>query len=73
MIYIVPQTPPKGILLIKQIRKQELPNIGTAEVLIGRNVVKENWADMRRYKLNRSLMRKEQGSCTACKVQAADK
>ena len=47
VIYIVPQTPPKGILLIKQIREAGVTaQLVTAEVLIGRNVVKENWADM---------------------------
>ena len=43
IIYVVPQTPPKGILLIKQIKEAGIKTqLLTAEVLIGRNVVKEN-------------------------------
>jgi branched-chain amino acid transport system substrate-binding protein len=47
VIYLAPQTVPKGVLLVKQIKeagvKQQLV---TAEVLIGRNVVEENAADL---------------------------
>ena len=47
VIYIVPQVPPKGVLLVRQINeagvKQQLL---TAEVLIGRNVIKDNADDM---------------------------
>ena len=47
VIYIVPQAPAKGILLIKQIKEAGLNQHSlTAEVLIGRNVVKDNAADM---------------------------
>lgn len=47
VIYVAPQAPAKGILLIKQIKqlgmKQQLM---TAEVLIGRDVVKDNAGDL---------------------------
>ena len=47
LIYIVPQTVPKGVLLVKQIKEAGLnTQLLTAEVLIGRNVIKENAADM---------------------------
>ena len=47
VIYIVPQAPAKGILLVKQIKEAGLDTqLLTAEVLIGRNVIKENSADM---------------------------
>ena len=43
VIYIVPQSPPKGILLIKQIGEAGIKaQLVTAEVLIGRNIVAEN-------------------------------
>ena len=46
VIYIVPQTPQKGVLLIKQIKEAGLKQqLLTAEVIIGRNIVKENAAD----------------------------
>jgi len=46
VIYIVPQAPPKGILLVKQIKEAGLKQqLLTAEVLIGRDVIKENAAD----------------------------
>lgn len=42
LIYIVPQAHPKGILLIKEIKEAQLKQqLLTAEVLIGRNVIKE--------------------------------
>lgn len=43
VVYIVPQTPAKGVLLIKQLREQgvEQPLL-TGEVLMGRDVVEEN-------------------------------
>ena len=47
VIYLVPQAPAKGVLLVKQLKeagaKQQLL---TAEVIIGRNIVKENGADL---------------------------
>ena len=47
IVYVVPQTKAKGVLLVKQLKeagaKQQLV---TAEVLIGRDVVKENPADV---------------------------
>lgn len=47
VIYIVPQAPPKGVLLIKQLREQGLTKqLMTAEVLIGRDVVKEHGKEM---------------------------
>ena len=47
VIYILPQAPAKGILLIKQIKESGLnTQLLTAEVLIGRNIVAENGADM---------------------------
>lgn len=43
VIYIVPQNPSKGILLMKQLKEAGVKQrILTAEVLLGRNVVKEN-------------------------------
>lgn len=42
-LYIVPQTPDKGILLLKQLRQAGvIKPILTAEVLIGRSIVKAN-------------------------------
>ena len=47
VIYILPQAPPKGILLIKQLKEAGVTTQRlTAEVLTGRNVVAENGADM---------------------------
>ena len=47
VIYLVPQTPPKGVLLVKQAKEAGLKNqILTAEVLIGRDVIKNNAADV---------------------------
>mgnify|MGYP001562816432 CR=1 FL=1 len=47
IIYIVPQAPPKGVLLIKQIKEAGLKQqLLTAEVLIGRNVIEENAGDI---------------------------
>ncbi|MBI4451225.1 ABC transporter substrate-binding protein [Candidatus Woesearchaeota archaeon] len=47
VIYIVPQAPAKGVLLIKQLREQGIDTqLMTAEVLIGRDVVKESGKDM---------------------------
>src|SRR3989338_4967926 len=46
-IYILPQTIQKGVLLVKQIKEAGLKQqILTAEVLIGRNVIEENAADI---------------------------
>ncbi len=43
IVYIVPQAPPKGILLLKQMKETGInKQILTAEVLIGRDVIKEN-------------------------------
>ncbi|MBI2130758.1 ABC transporter substrate-binding protein [Candidatus Woesearchaeota archaeon] len=43
VIYVLPQPPQKGILLVKQIKEAGIKTqLLTAEVLIGRNVVKEN-------------------------------
>ena len=45
VIYIVPQAPPKGVLSVKQIKEAGLKQqLLTAEVLIGRDVIKENAA-----------------------------
>ncbi|MBI2558683.1 ABC transporter substrate-binding protein [Candidatus Woesearchaeota archaeon] len=47
VIYLVPQAPAKGILLIKQLKESGYAKqLLTAEVLIGRNIIKENGADM---------------------------
>ena len=47
VIYLVPQAPAKGVLLVKQIKEAGLSTqLLTAEVIIGRNVIKENAADM---------------------------
>lgn len=47
VVYIVPQTVPKGVLLVKQLKEAGVKQqILTAEVLIGRNVIKENSADV---------------------------
>ncbi|MEK6946846.1 MAG: ABC transporter substrate-binding protein [Nanoarchaeota archaeon] len=47
VIYILPQAPAKGILLIKQLKEAGVTTqLLTAEVLIGRNIVAENGADM---------------------------
>lgn len=47
VIYVVPQTVPKGVLLVKQIKEAgATQQLLTAEVLIGRNVISENAADM---------------------------
>ncbi len=47
VIYIVPQTPAKGVLLIKQLKEQGVAQqLMTAEVLIGEVVVKEHGSDM---------------------------
>ena len=47
VIYIVPQAPQKGILLIRQIKEAGLnQKLLTAEVLIGRNVIQDNAAEM---------------------------
>ena len=47
VIYVVPQTPAKGVLLIKQLREQGVEQqLITAEVLIGEVVIKENGADL---------------------------
>ncbi len=47
VIYIVPQTPAKGLLLLKQIKELGLNQpIVTAEVLIGKKLVEENQANL---------------------------
>lgn len=47
IVYIVPQTPVKGILLLKQIKELGLKQtLLTAEVLIGKKVVVDNGADL---------------------------
>lgn len=47
IIYVVPQTLQKGVLLIKQIKEAGLKQqLLTAEILITRNLIKENAADM---------------------------
>lgn len=47
VIYVVPQSPAKGVLAIKQIKEQGLrQQLITAEVLIGRDVVKEHGMEM---------------------------
>ena len=47
VIYVVPQTPAKGVLLVKQLKEQGVSQqLITAEVLIGRDVVKEHGKDI---------------------------
>lgn len=47
VVYVVPQTVPKGVLLVKQLKEAGVKQqLFTAEVLIGRNVIKENAADV---------------------------
>ncbi len=47
VIYVVPQTPAKGILLLKQLKELKVTaQLMTGEVLIGEVVVKEHGADM---------------------------
>ena len=47
IIYFVPQTPAKAILLVKQMKEAGIKQqLLTAEVMIGRNIVKENAAAM---------------------------
>ena len=47
IIYLVPQTTPKGVLLVKQVKEAGVKSqLLTAEVLIGRNVIKDNAADV---------------------------
>ena len=47
LVYLIPQAPAKGILLIKQLKEAGVnAQLLTAEVLIGRNVFKDNSADM---------------------------
>ena len=47
VIYLLPQAPAKGLLLIKQLREAGVTGqLLTAEVLMGRNTVAENGADM---------------------------
>lgn len=47
VIYVVPQAPAKGVLLVRQIKEAGLKQqLLTAEVIIGRNVIKDNAADM---------------------------
>ena len=47
VIYLAPQTFPKGVLLVKQIKEANVnQQLLTAEVLIARNVVKDNAEDM---------------------------
>lgn len=46
-IYVVPQTPAPGVLILKQLKENEVKaQLMTAEVIIGRDVVKENGALM---------------------------
>ena len=47
VVYIVPQAPAKGLLLIKQLKEAGVETqLLTAEVLIGRNILKDNAVDM---------------------------
>lgn len=47
VIYIVPQTPSPGVLILKQLKAQGVEaKLLTAEVMIGRNVVAENKKNM---------------------------
>ena len=47
VVYLVPQTPLKGVLLVKQLKEAGIKTqLLTAEVLVGRDVVKENSKDM---------------------------
>lgn len=47
VIYLVPQAPAKGVLLIKQLKEAGVnQQLLTAEVIIGRNIIKENAADV---------------------------
>ncbi len=46
-VYLVPQTKAKGVLLVKQLKEAGVnKQLLTAEVMIGRDVVKENAADV---------------------------
>ena len=47
VVYLVPQTKAKGVLLVKQLNEAGVKHqLLTAEVMIGRDVVKENAADV---------------------------
>lgn len=47
VVYLLPQTTQKGVLLVKQVKEAGIKSqLLTAEVLIGRNVVQENAADV---------------------------
>ncbi|MBI2655337.1 ABC transporter substrate-binding protein [Candidatus Woesearchaeota archaeon] len=47
VIYLVPQTVPKGILLVKQVKEAGVTKqLLTPEVLLGRNTIAENAADL---------------------------
>ena len=47
VIYLVPQTPTPGLLLVKQLREQKVSGaLLTAEVLIGRDTVEKNAEDL---------------------------
>ena len=47
VVYLLPQAPAKGILLVKQLKEAGFnKQLLTAEVIIGRNVIKENGAEM---------------------------
>ncbi len=47
VVYLLPQAPAKGVLLVKQLKEAGVnQQLVTAEVIIGRNVVKENGAEM---------------------------
>jgi len=47
IIYLVPQTVPKGILLVKQVKEAGVTQqLLTPEVLLGRNTISENAADL---------------------------
>lgn len=47
IVYVVPQTKAKGVLLVKQLKEAGIKQqLLTAEVMIGRDVIKENAADV---------------------------
>ena len=47
VIYLLPQAPAKGVLLVKQLKEAGIKTqLLTAEVIIGRNVIKDNAADL---------------------------
>ena len=47
VIYLLPQAPAKGVLLVKQLKEAGIKTqLLTAEVIIGRNIIRDNAADL---------------------------